>query len=181
MSEFAKMLVENDCVITEGSKSLSGGGNTEIYVDLRRSMGDPLLYACIRAEMISLLTEVGSTFDSIAGSGTAAVMAFDIAMRLARPFSFVRQNTKSHGTMMKVEGYVGPESRVLVIDDVLTTGNTVLWMANHLEALHMKVVAALVSVDRRTGMRRSLDDRIQVVSACTMDDILTEMATCRPA
>jgi orotate phosphoribosyltransferase len=71
-----------------------------------------------------------------------------------RPLSafIVRKETKSHGTQRSIEGYDGkPGSRVIVVDDVCTTGDSILKAADRAEEAGYEVVAAFCVVDREEG------------------------------
>ena len=69
---------------------------------------------------------------------------------------FVRKQAKGHGSKETVEGLVKAGDRVVVIDDVLTTGGSVVQAINAVEALGAKVVRVVCICDRLQGAREAL-------------------------
>jgi len=59
--------------------------------------------------------------------------------------------SKGHGTMRKIEGHLKEGSRVAIVDDVLTTGGSVMKAIEAVEAVNCKVVKVIVLVDRNEG------------------------------
>ena len=68
------------------------------------------------------------------------------------PAFIVRKEVKAHGTQKHIEGYDGPAgSRVIIVDDVCTTGDSILKAAERAEQTGYQVVATLCVVDREEG------------------------------
>ncbi len=67
------------------------------------------------------------------------------------PSFIVREQAKEHGTQRKIEGHFTPGSRVAIVDDVITTGGSVLKSIAAVEAENCKVVKVVVIVDRHEG------------------------------
>jgi orotate phosphoribosyltransferase len=87
----------------------------------------------------------------------AAILAQRYAMngRSLEGF-FVRKQAKSHGSQERVEGVLKPGMRVLVLDDVLTTGGSVLQAIEEIEKVGAVIVAVACIVDRMEGAREAL-------------------------
>lgn len=69
---------------------------------------------------------------------------------------FVRKQPKSHGSQERVEGVLKPGMRVAVLDDVLTTGGSVLQAITEIEKVGAQVAAVVCIVDRLEGARAAL-------------------------
>lgn len=140
-----------------GEFRLSSGGVSRYYVDVRRVWGDPA-----RAErLISLATAavgiLGLEFDVIAGVATGGIpLASLLAGRLGVPLAYVRAERKDHGLGRAVEGARVDGARVLIVDDVATTGGSIERAAATVRSSGGVVSDALVVVDRGEGARERL-------------------------
>jgi len=95
----------------------------------------------------------------------------------ATPISafIVRKEAKSHGTQRSIEGYDGkPGSRVVVVDDVCTTGDSILKAADKAEEAGYKVVAAFCVVDREEGGTELIAKRFPFYPLFTAKDLLRD-------
>jgi orotate phosphoribosyltransferase len=86
---------------------------------------------------------------------TAAVLRFQQEGRTLEGF-FVRKQAKGHGSQECVEGRVTAGDRVVIVDDVLTTGESVVQAIEAVEAIGAKVVRVVCIVDRLQGARERL-------------------------
>ena len=68
----------------------------------------------------------------------------------------VRKESKGHGTNQYVEGPVQPGQRVVIVEDVVTTGGSSLQAIERVEAFGLKVVRVIAIIDRMEGGRRPL-------------------------
>jgi orotate phosphoribosyltransferase len=143
-----------------GQFTLASGKQSSYYINSKK--------AIFNAEAVWLLGDVlyqmtkDLDLQAIGGPEVGAIpMACAAAMRYheqGRSIEafYVRKQTKSHGTKEMVEGMVRPGDRVAVVDDVLTTGGSVLQAIQEVEKLGAKIVAVLCIVDRLEGAREAL-------------------------
>src|SRR5262249_14267055 len=89
---------------------------------------------------------------------TAAVLRYHQEGRELEGF-FVRKQAKGHGSQERIEGVVPPGARVAVVDDVLTTGGSVVQAIEELERIGAKVAAVVCIMDRLEGARELLSPR----------------------
>ncbi len=138
---------------------LSSGKLSPYYVDLRLVPSDPKalrtvigIYENMAASKVGL-----SSFERIAGVPTAGVpYASILAYRLMKPFLYVRREWKSHGGERRIEGQLLPGERVVVIDDLVTTGKNILQAAEAIRAEGGQVEHVLVLIDRQEGGGQAL-------------------------
>ncbi len=137
-----------------GLFKLTSGLESPFYIDLRRLYSYPEL--AVRVVERALSTVPFHGVEVVAGVETAGIpLAAFLACRTGLAMAYVRKNRKNHATGQAVEGDVA-NKRVMVVDDVVTTGGTLLRSINYLREAGATVVRALVVVDREQGARRLL-------------------------
>jgi orotate phosphoribosyltransferase len=112
-----------------GNYILSSGRKSHFYIDLRVLQSYPVYFRKTITLLKSLvLSRIGlDEFDcicSIPTSGT--IFGSSLAYELFKPHIYVRKDPKGYGAQKKVEGDMKPGSRVLFVEDVITTGNSLL-------------------------------------------------------
>ncbi|MFO0821899.1 MAG: orotate phosphoribosyltransferase [Gemmataceae bacterium] len=143
-----------------GDFTLASGKKSSYYVNSKKVL--------FHAEAITLLGDLlyeatkELDFQAIGGlevgaipMAAAALTAFHRAGRPMEGF-FVRKQTKEHGSKERLEGQVKAGDMVVVIDDVLTTGGSVIQAIEVLEALGAKVLRVVCICDRLQGAREAL-------------------------
>lgn len=143
-----------------GSFTLASGQKSSYYVNSKKVL--------FHAEAITLLGELifeacaDLEFDAIGGlevgaipMAAAALTAFHRQGRHLEGF-FVRKKAKEHGSQERLEGQVVAGDRVVVIDDVLTTGGSVLQAIAAVEAREATVVRVICICDRLQGAAEAL-------------------------
>ena len=143
-----------------GVFKLSSGKASPYYVDLRviPSFPDAFREICdLYGQYIQ--TEMGiRSFDRIAGVPlTGIIFASQVAYNLKRPFIYVRRHLKLQGRERRVEGVLASGDRVLLIDDLVTTGLTLAKTAEAVRAEGGVVTDAVVFLDREEGGAAELE------------------------
>lgn len=137
-----------------GTFTLSSGALSPYYIDLRLVPSDPAAMRRICHVYTKLIEgEVGlNSFDRICAIPTAG-MAFAavVAYELGKPFLYVRREAKSYGRERRVEGLLNPGDRVLIIDDLITTGSSVSAGVEAIRAEGGVVENVVVLIDREEG------------------------------
>lgn len=148
MKEFYKL-----GIIKFGKFKLSSGIESPYYIDLRRLYSFPDLAFRVVNELIKA---INARYDAVIGVATAGIpLATYISFIKKIPMGYARIEKKSYGLKSVVEGVV-KDKEVLVVDDVATTGQSLLSSAEALKSLGAKVVAAAVIVDREQGAEEAL-------------------------
>ena len=164
-----------------GDFTLSSGKKSSYYLDCSMTTLDPkgalligrLILDRIRREKIQANAIGGLTMgaDPIA---TAVAVVSAIEGR-PLPAFIVRKETKGHGTQRAIEGWDGKQgSRVIVVDDVCTTGDSILRAADRAEEAGYEVVAAFCVVDREEGGTELIAKRYPFYSLFTAKELLKD-------
>ena len=141
-----------------GKFTLASGKSSSYYLDLRVVPSDPEAYALAVEAYKSAVREIGEkNFDVVAGVATAGVTISSVlAFLLKKPMVYVRKEEKGHGLGRLVEGAVRPGWRALVIDDLVTTGGSIVSAVEALRRAGCVVKEAMVLVDRLEGGKANL-------------------------
>jgi orotate phosphoribosyltransferase len=113
----------------------ASGWNSPIYCDNRLTLSYPEIRTVIKKEFIRLIKEEYPDVQAIAGVATAGIpQGAMIADALGIPFLYVRASAKSHGLENRVEGKVSEGLKIVVVEDLISTGGSSI---SAIEALRM--------------------------------------------
>jgi orotate phosphoribosyltransferase len=158
-----------------GVYKLTSGKASPYYVDLRviPSFPDAFREICESyAQYIS--SDIGvKSFDRIAAIPLAGMpFASQIAYNLKKPFLYVRKDIRLHGRERRVEGVLVSGDKVLLIDDLLTTGLTLKKAADAVRAEGGVVTEAVVFLDREEDGKQLLEqDGIKLHALLKISDV----------
>jgi len=143
-----------------GIFKLTSGKTSPYYIDLRVIPSFPDVFQDICnfcAHAIAM--EVGiKNFDRIAGVPIAGIpFASQVAFALKKPFLYSRQQPKRHGRERRVEGILVSGDRVLIVDDLVTTGLTIQKAAEAVRSEGGVVTDAVAFLDREEGGKEKLE------------------------
>lgn len=159
VKEFAIFLQESGA-IKFGNFKLSSGKDSAYYIDLRLVPSFPHQFRKMIKSVQNLISEkIGlDSFDYIASVPTSGlVIASALAMETVKPLIYIRQKPKDYGTGSLIEGKIPEGSRVILVDDVGTTGHSLLNAIKSLKDAKIKVDAAFVIINRLEGARENLE------------------------
>lgn len=153
---------------------LASGNYSRYFIDGKVALGagDDLRLA---AEVISeRVAAAGVDYDAVGGLTLGAdALCAAIAVVSGASWFIVRKEAKGRGTNRLVEGTrIGEGHRVLLIDDVVTTGGSILKAYDSVQATGARVVAAVTLADRGDDARRSFEERdVPYFSMATYHDM----------
>lgn len=105
----------------------ASGWKSPIYCDNRLTLSFPTIRAYLKIEFAKQIEEVYGKPDVIAGVATGAIaIGALVAEYMGLPFVYVRDKAKGHGRQNQVEGFLEPGQRVVVIEDLISTGGSSL-------------------------------------------------------
>ena len=157
-AEMAKILIKIDA-LKFGIFKLTSGKASPYYIDLRIVPSFPDAYTQICNFYTEQITnQIGlKNFDRIAGVPIAGIpFASQIAYTLKKPFLYVRKGLRRHGRQRRVEGILVSGDKVLLVDDLVTTGLTLRKAAEAIRAEGGVVDKAVAFLDREEGGKEKL-------------------------
>ena len=153
--DFSRMLVRTGA-LQFGMFTLSGGRLSPYYLDLRVIPSFPDAFHTF-ADLLAKNAKSIDGIDKIGGIPTGGLpWASVVAYALAKPLVYTRKDIKLHGREKTVEGILTPGDRVLLIDDVITTGKNILTALQSIRGEGGVVENALVLLDRQEGGEKHL-------------------------
>ena len=118
----------------------ASGWKSPIYCDNRKTLSYPNIRTYIRQEFSEQIRDVYGTIDVIAGVATGGIaIGALVAQELGLPFIYVRSSSKGHGLQNMIEGVVEAGKNVVVIEDLISTGNSSLKAVDALREAGMTV------------------------------------------
>jgi len=155
-----------------GQFTLKSGISSPIYIDLRLSICNPKLLISIAEALYSRVANI--SFDLLCGVPyTALPFATAISIQHLIPLILRRKEKKEYGTGKLIEGIFSAGQRCLIIEDVITSGSSILETAQSLIEVGLIVTDAVVLVNREQGGEKNLTERgIQLHSLCTISSIV---------
>ncbi|MFQ6050376.1 MAG: orotate phosphoribosyltransferase [Candidatus Hydrothermarchaeota archaeon] len=143
--------------LIKGKFKLSSGGETNIYFDCKMVTQDPEGANLIADIILDLLKDEEAEFIGGLESGSIPISAVVSAKSLAHesPISafFVRKRQKNHGKEQIIEGPIRRNSKVVLVDDVTTKGNSILRAYEAVKELNCEVIKAVTIIDREEGAK----------------------------
>jgi len=160
VKEFATFLYKND-VIKFGNFTLASGKDSSYYIDLRLVPSFPHQFRKMIKNLQNLIIEkVGlDDFDSFASVPTGGlVVTSALAIETVKPLIYVRNKPKEHGTTKSIEGKISAGMKVVMVDDVMTTGTSVLNGIKQLKESGLSISDVFVIINRLEGANKVFSD-----------------------
>lgn len=158
-----------------GEFVLRSGSVSHHYFDKYLFEGDPALLRRIAHAMLPLIPE---GVDALAGLETGGIpLATVLSQATGLPTLFVRKRAKEYGTRKLAEGGAVAGRRLVIVEDVVTSGGQVAASCADLRALDAEIGCALCVIDRQAGGRDSLAAAgIELRALFTMDELTRSVA-----
>ncbi|EFP01367.1 hypothetical protein GCK72_002256 [Caenorhabditis remanei] len=171
-------LYQMECFRT-GEFYLKSGQMTPIYIDLRRIMSSPRVLRMAAQAMCDKLVAKNIKFDYVVGVPYAALpLATLVSDILNTPMLMKRKEAKAYGTKQLIEGVYQPGKTVLLVEDVVTSGESIRETAEAIRKESLKVTDAIAVLDRQQGASANLaEDKLNFMSFLTMEGILDGLIT----
>lgn len=102
--------------------------------------------------------EAGTRADRLAGAELGGIpLVTGVGLRMGRPSVFVRNAKKEYGTARRLEGALNAGERVILLEDVATTGGQALEAVGVLREAGASVLAIIAAIDRQEGARENVE------------------------
>lgn len=174
-SDVLRKLFEIDA-IQEGEFKLASGLMSPVYIDLRRIISFPDIYQ----HVVDLLWDEieDADIDHIGGVPYAALpLASGIALLYHKSMLMPRKDAKKHGASRSIEGVYKTGDTVLLVEDVVTSGASILRAIDSLEQEGLIVKGVVAFLDREQGAAKKLQDRgIAFRSVCTLTQAMDTLS-----
>ena len=160
VKEFATFLYKND-IIKFGNFTLASGKDSSYYIDLRLVPSFPHQFRKMIKNLQNLIIEkIGlDDFDSLASVPTGGlVITSALAIETVKPLIYVRNKPKEHGTTKSIEGKISAGMKVVMVDDVMTTGTSVLNGIKQLKESGLSISDVFVIINRLEGADKVFSD-----------------------
>ena len=157
----------------------TSGIRSPIYCDNRKLISFPEIRATIVNEMIIKIGPMHP--EVIAGTATAGIpWAAFVAYQMKIPMVYVRPQAKVHGAGKQIEGHLDPGKRIVLVEDLISTGASSIRAAEALRGEGAGVVEniiAIVTYEMKKADQAMIEAGIVLSALTTFSDILAEVQT----
>jgi len=160
-----------DCgAIKFGRFVLTSGALSDYYIDIKKASTDPKILRLIAQEM----SDHTKGYDMLAGMELGAVpLVVALALETDIPYVIIRKEKREHGTGKQIEGSDVKGKSVLVVEDVTTSGGSVVKTIQILRENNAEVEKVLTVVDREAGAKETLKKlEVQFIPLVSVSEIL---------
>jgi orotate phosphoribosyltransferase len=172
VKEFAIFLHQND-IIKFGDFTLASGKKSSYYIDLRLVASFPHIFRKMTKNLQKLISEKTGldNFDSLVSVPTGGlIIGAALAIETVKPLIYVRDKPKDYGTTKSIEGKIFSDMKVILIDDVITTGNSVINGIKQLKDAGLSISDVYVIINRLEGAGDAL--KLEEVNLYQLTDVL---------
>jgi len=148
--DFLIEILKEDQVFKTGKFILSSGKESDYYIDMKKAITEPNILETI-ANLIKQLI-IKDNIDKVAGPALGAVpIATAVSLQCEIPLLMIRKEKKDYGTSKLIEGELNEGDNVIVVEDVTTTGGSLIKAIKSIQENGGIVKRAFVVVDREEG------------------------------
>lgn len=161
-SELARVILDHGYERREEPFQLSSGGTSHDYIDAKRAIAKGSRFGLVAEAIQALAASHGVSFDAAGGMTMGAdPIGVAVAMLMDVEWFSVRKTAKGHGRQRRIEGKeFSPGTTVLLVDDVITSGRSILDALDVLQQeAQAQVVLATTLVDRGDDARQAFAGR----------------------
>jgi len=149
---------------------LRSGAVSDYYIDIKKASTNPL----ILKKLAEAMSEYAEGYDVLAGMELGAVpLVVALSLETNIPFVIVRKEKKEHGTGKQIEGGEVKDKRVLIIEDVTTSGGSVIKTIQVIRENQGIVDEVVAVVDRESGAEEKMKQvYVSFIPLLSVSDIL---------
>ena len=173
----AAMLLKIQAIKLNTSKPYiwSSGWKSPIYCDNRLSLSYPEIRTAIRDGLVDAIRENFFTVEGIAGVATAGIaQGALVADKLNVPFVYVRPKPKDHGMENLIEGKVSKGQKVVVVEDLVSTGGSSLKATQALREAGFEVLGmvSIFNYGFEIATRNFYEANVSLISLCDYNSLI---------
>ena len=155
----------------------ASGWKSPIYCDNRKTLSYPATRNFIKLQLARVVLEKHEDVDAIAGVATGAIaQGAMVAEELNLPFVYIRSSPKDHGLENLIEGDLKPGSKVVVIEDLISTGGSSLKAVEAIRnaGCHVVGMVAIFTYGFPIAEEKFKEAKVNLTTLCNYDAILDE-------
>lgn len=155
----------------------ASGWKSPIYCDNRKLISYPHIRTFIKIELSRLIIENFSNVDAIAGVATGAIAPGAlVADALGLPFVYIRSTPKDHGLENLIEGELKPGSKVVVVEDLVSTGSSSLKAVDAIRKDGSEVIGMVANFtyDFPIASQKFKEAKVELMTLTNYDAVLKE-------
>lgn len=173
----AELLLQINAIKLNPSKPFlwASGWNSPIYCDNRLALSFPAIRNYLRDEFVKQIEDKYGKPDVIAGVATGAIgIGILVAEEMGLPFVYVRPEPKKHGRQNQVEGFLQKGQNVVVVEDLISTGNSSLMAVEALKeaGAHVKGMVAIFSYGFETAKQNFENAGVELTTLSNYEHLL---------
>lgn len=177
MNNVAKQLLEIKAVFlnVENPFTWASGIKSPIYCDNRLILSDVKSRNLVEKAFVEKIQEKYPTVDCIVGTATAGIgHAAIIAHWMNKPMAYVRAKSKDHGRQNLIEGTIAPGSKIVLIEDLISTGGSSVDCVKALQENHIEVlgVEAIFTYGMKKSKERFEEVGVPFDTLTNLDELL---------
>lgn len=157
----------------------ASGIKSPVYCDNRLTLTAPEVRSDVENGLARLIGEEYPSVETLMGTSTAGIAhAAIIAHLMGLPMGYVRSGAKDHGRQNQIEGRLDPGTRVVVVEDLISTGGSVLEVVDVLRRAGAEVlgIVSIFTYGMQKGIDRLKEANVKNVSLTDFDIIAEEAA-----
>lgn len=155
----------------------ASGWKSPIYCDNRKTLSYPAIRSFIKVELARVIMEKFEGVEAIAGVATGAIaQGAMVADLLGLPFVYIRSTPKDHGLENLIEGDLKPGSKVVVVEDLISTGGSSLKAVEAVrnDGCHVIGMVAIFTYGFPVAEKKFKDAKVNLVTLSNYDAVLEE-------
>ena len=167
------LLISNGCILNQVDFNLSSGLKSTFYFDCKRAMLNGDFLDKVSDLFMSLITELPLKPSAIGGMTmgadfltSALILKYSQLHLPCIRGSIVRKEPKKYGTGVFIENELPVGTRIVIVDDVITTGKSILKVAEQFINAGYHIVGVLGLIDRELGGVESISEKLQCPVQC---------------
>lgn len=153
----------------------ASGIQSPIYCDNRLTLSYPEVRTLVDEGLAALAKERYPEMEALMGTSTAGIAHAAIAAdRLGIPMGYVRGSAKDHGRKNQIEGHLEPGQKVVVVEDLISTGGSVIECVEVLRAAGVQVlgIVSIFTYGMAKSAKRLSEAQVQNASLCDLDTLV---------